>query len=60
MNAPDRVIHRDREAEQQNGPEQVPTTAARQGLAQGRVRYVLTISVLLVVVAFAIIYFTAV
>ncbi len=58
MNAPDREIHRDQAAEQQNGPKQMPTTAARQGLAQGRVRYILTISVLLVVVAFAIIYFT--
>jgi hypothetical protein len=39
------------------GPEKLETTRARQGEAPGRMRYVLAISVGLVAVAFAIIYF---
>lgn len=41
----------------QNGPRTLETTKARQGEAPGHVRYVLAISVVLVVVAFAVIYF---
>jgi hypothetical protein len=37
--------------------EHLPPTDARQGQTTGRVRYILAISVALVVVAFAIIYF---
>ena len=43
-------------AEGRQGPGQIETTRARQGEAPGRVRYVLLISMALVVVAFAIIY----
>lgn len=35
----------------------MPAVEARQGLMTGRVRYILAVSVVLVVVAFAIIYF---
>jgi hypothetical protein len=44
-------------AEGREGPGQIETTRARQGEAPGHVRYVLLVSVALVVVAFAIIYF---
>ena len=37
--------------------EHLPPTEARQDLMTGRVRYILAISVTLVIVAFAIIYF---
>jgi hypothetical protein len=37
--------------------ERLPPTDARQGAITGRVRYILAISVALVVIAFAIIYF---
>jgi len=44
-------------AEGREGPGQIETTRARQGEAPGHVRYVLLISMALVVAAFAIIYF---
>ena len=57
----------DRETEQSatdsrthNGPPVVETTRARQAVAPGHVRYVLSVSVVLVVVAFAIIYFVGI
>ena len=37
--------------------EHMPPTEARQGLMTGRVRYILAVSVALVVAAFAIVYF---
>jgi hypothetical protein len=43
-------------AQRRNGPGEIETTRARQGEAPGRVRYVLVISIALVVIAFAIIY----
>jgi len=43
-------------AEGREGPREIETTRARQGETLGRVRYILLISTLLVVVAFAIIY----
>jgi hypothetical protein len=44
-------------AEGRNGPSEIETTRARQGEAPGHVRYVLAISIALVAIAFAIIYF---
>jgi hypothetical protein len=43
-------------AQGRKGPGEIETTRARQGEAPGRVRYVLVISLALVVIAFAIIY----
>jgi hypothetical protein len=47
-------------AEGRNGPSEIETTRARQGEAPGHVRYVLGIGLLLVVAAFAVIYFVGV
>ena len=61
MNAPDREIGKDDPlAQKHSGPKELPTRLARQAVAPGRVRYVLGISLLLVVIAFSIIYFTGV
>jgi hypothetical protein len=54
-----KIDYPDTRSVQQNGPSVVETTKARQAVAPGSVRYVLAISVALVVVAFAIIYFVA-
>jgi hypothetical protein len=43
-------------ADSRKGPNEIETTRARQGEAPGHVRYVLVISMALVVAAFAIIY----
>jgi hypothetical protein len=40
-----------------NGPSQMGTTRARQGVALGSVRYVLGISLALALVAFVVLYF---
>ncbi len=45
------------ETVQRNGPAVIEAPKARQGVTLGHVRYVLMVSVVLVVVAFAIIYF---
>ena len=44
----------------QKDPQVIETTRARQGEARGDARYVLAIGTLLVVVAFAVIYFAGV
>jgi|HubBroStandDraft_2_1064218.scaffolds.fasta_scaffold235458_2 hypothetical protein len=44
---------------ERNGPAEVGTTKARQAVTPGSVRYVLAVSVALVVVAFVVIYFAA-
>jgi hypothetical protein len=46
--------------EGRQGPGEIETTRARQGEAPGHVRYVLAIGILLVVAAFAVIYFVGV